>query len=267
MFESALEQYRSQGFCAPLRVMETEEALRYRAALEDCERARGRPLTLEEKSKPHLLFRWAADLVRHPVVLDVVETIVGPDILVWDSTLFTKEAGGLEHLTWHQDLRYWGLDPGDQVVTAWIALSPSTRESGCMRVVPTERRPDLLPHKDTFAANNLLSRGQEVEAEINEDDVVDVVLRPGEMSLHDVYIIHGSESNNSNDRRLGFGVRYFPTSVRQRASMRDSAFLARGVDRYGHFDLERVPDEFESPQAYEVHDEMRRRRKALQLSL
>ncbi len=266
-FASAFEQYRQQGYAAPLRIMDATEAQKYRDALEDCERARGRPLTRDENSKPHLLFRWASDLVRHPAVLDVVETIVGPDILVWDSTLFTKEAGGQEHLTWHQDLRYWGLDPGDQVVTAWIALSPSTRESGCMRVVPSDTRPDLLPHKDTYAENNLLSRGQVVEAEIREEDIVDIVLSPGEMSLHDVYIIHGSESNNSNDRRLGFGVRYFPTSVRQRAKMRDTALLVRGIDRYGHFDLEQEPTEFESRDAYGVHADLRGRRRALQASL
>lgn len=266
-FSRAMDQYRTQGYCSPLRVLDKDEAQKYRDALEDCERARGRPLTREEKSKPHLLFRWASELVRHPVVLDAVETIAGPDILVWDSTLFTKEAGGKEHLTWHQDLRYWGLEPGDQVVTAWIALSPSTRKSGCMRVVPSDRRPDLLPHKDTYTENNLLSRGQVVDAEVKDEDVIDIVLAPGEMSLHDVYIIHGSEPNLSDDRRLGFGVRYFPTSVRQRAKMRDSALLVRGVDRFGHFDLERQPDEFESSEAYGVHDELRKRRRELQASL
>ncbi len=192
-FASAYEQYHSQGYCAPLRVMDTAEALGYRAALEADERKRGRPLSLDEKHKPHLLFKWAADLVRHPVVLDAVEAICGPDILIWEATLFTKEAGGLEHLTWHQDLRYWGLEPGDQVVTAWIALSPSTHESGCMRVVPGTNKLDIVPHRETYAANNLLSRGQEAEVVVKEEDVVDVVLQPGEMSLHDVRIVHGSE--------------------------------------------------------------------------
>lgn len=266
-FSPAMDLYQRQGYCSPLRVMGAAEARKFRDALEDCERARGRPLTRDEKSKPHLLFRWASELVRHPAILDVVETIVGPDILVWDSTLFTKEAGGKEHLTWHQDLRYWGLDPGDQVLTAWIALSPSTRESGCMRVVPSDRRPDLLPHRDTFADNNLLSRGQVVDAEVREEDVVDIVLAPGEMSLHDVYIIHGSEANLSDDRRLGFGIRYFPTSVRQRAKMRDSALLVRGTDRFGNFDLEKEPEEFESSVAYEVHGQVRKQRRALQSSL
>ena len=265
--DAALARYNEQGFYTPLRVLSTAEAAAYRARMEASEARLGRALTLDERHKPHLLFDWAMELTRHPAVLDAVEAIVGPDILAWESALFTKEAGGPEHLTWHQDLLYWGLDPGDQVLTAWIALSPSTVESGCMRVVPRSHLHDLAPHVNTYAPNNLLSRGQEVQAEVNEADVVDIVLSPGEMSLHHVKIIHGSEPNRARDRRIGFGIRYLPPSVRQRAKMRDSATLVRGTDRFGHFDLEQAPAEFESPAAYATHLELRRRRQALQSSI
>lgn len=264
---SALARYREDGFYAPIRVLDQDEAQRYRTRMEESEARLGRPLTLDERHKPHLLFDWAWELTRHPAVLDLVESIVGPDILAWESAIFTKEAGRPEHLTWHQDLLYWGLEPGDQVLTAWIALSPSTVESGCMRVVPGSHKRDLVPHLETFAPNNLLSRGQEVQVEVNEADVVDIVLQPGEMSLHHVKIIHGSEPNRARDRRIGFGIRYFPTSVRQRAKVRDSAMLVRGTDRYGHFDLEQQPAEFDSSQARGLHADLRRRRQALQASL
>jgi len=255
------DRFRDQGYCAPIRVMSEEEARRYRAQLEDSERRRGRPLNLEERHKPHLLFRWAADLVHHPAVLDAVEPIVGPNLLVWDVTLFTKEAGGREHLTWHQDLAYWGLDPGDQVITAWIALSPSTVESGCMRVVRGSHRLPIKPHVNSDDPTNLLGRGQTVQAPIDPAEIVDVVLQPGEMSLHGVNIIHGSESNRSSDRRIGFGIRYFPPHVRQTAPVRDTAYLARGVDPYGHFDLEHEPAVSDSPEAHAAHAAARAQRK------
>lgn len=267
LIASTAARFRDQGYCAPIRIMSEDEALRYRSLLEESERKRGRPLNLEERHKPHLLFRWAAELVRHPAVLEAVQPIVGPDMLVWDSTLFTKEAGGLEHLTWHQDLAYWGLDPGDQVITAWIALSPSTVESGCMRVVRGSHRLPIAPHVNSNDPTNLLGRGQTVQVKVDEADVVDIVLRPGEMSLHGVSIIHGSDSNRSKDRRIGFGIRYFPPHVRQTAPVRDTAFLARGVDRFGHFDLETEPTESDSPAAHAVHAAARHQRKLVKNEL
>lgn len=259
---STLEQYRERGYAAPLRVMSEEEARGYRNALEDSERARGRPLNGDERIKSHLLFRWAADLVRHPAVLDAVQAVIGPDILFWDSSLFTKEAQRPDYISWHQDLRYWGLDPGDQVVTAWIALSPSTVESGCMRVVPGSHHLNLVPHTNTLAPNNMLSYGQEIQATVDEETAADLVLQPGEMSLHHAMIIHGSAPNRSSDRRIGYAIRYLPTSVRQTSGWRDWARLVRGVDRYHHFDPEPVPSEYDTPEAIALHAEAHNRRKA-----
>ena len=126
------------------------------------------------KQKPHLLFTWLDELVRDDAVLDAVEGVIGPDILCWASSFFTKEAHDPSYVSWHQDLTYWGLEPAD-IVTAWIALSPSTPESGCMRVVPGSHKRDVLPHTETFAAHNLLSRGQEVQVEVDEREAKDVV--------------------------------------------------------------------------------------------
>ncbi|BBK40031.1 non-ribosomal peptide synthase [Allostella vacuolata] len=261
------ETYREQGYCAPIPVLPAAEAHRYRACLEASEAAIGRPLTREERTKPHILFGWAAELARHPAILRQVEPLVGPDILCWETVLFTKEPGGQEFISWHQDLTYWGLEPGDQVVTAWLALSPSTVESGCMRVVPGSHRRDLAPHRDTYDPDNLLSRGQEIAVEVQEGEWADIVLSPGEMSLHHVRIVHGSDRNRSNDRRIGFAARYFSTAVRQKSPSRDSAFLVQGQDRFGHFDLEPAPAADYSEAARDLHAEFRRRRRALQAAL
>jgi ectoine hydroxylase-related dioxygenase (phytanoyl-CoA dioxygenase family) len=191
------------------------------------------------KQKPHLLFTWLDELARDDGVLDAVEGVIGPNILCWASGFFTKEAHDPSYVSWHQDLTYWGLEPAD-IVTAWVALSPSTPESGCMRVIPGSHKQDVLAHTETFAEHNLLSRGQEIQVEVDERQSADVVLQPGEMSLHHVKLIHGSGANRADDRRIGFAIRYVPTYVRQTAGAEDSAMLVRGVDTYGHF-LEETP--------------------------
>jgi ectoine hydroxylase-related dioxygenase (phytanoyl-CoA dioxygenase family) len=99
----------------------------------------------------------------------------------------------------------------------------------------------VVPHTETFAAQNLLSRGQEVQVEVDEAAAADLVLQPGEMSLHHVKLIHGSNPNRSDDRRIGYAIRYIPASVRQTAGAEDSAMLVRGVDRYRHFIPEHPP--------------------------
>ena len=142
-------------------------------------------------------------------------------------------------MSWHQDAAYWGLEP-EEVVTAWVALSPSNAESGCMKVLPGSHFDSHIPHRDTFAANNLLTRGQEIAVDVDEARAVSMPLEPGEMSLHHIRLVHGSAPNHSADRRIGLAIRYLPTHVRQTKN-RDSAMLVRGVDEFRHFDLEPRP--------------------------
>jgi non-haem Fe2+, alpha-ketoglutarate-dependent halogenase len=237
--QAQIRRYHEQGYLCPIRVLSPERAAAYRQKLEAAEAANGGPFRGAMKQKPHLLFTWLDELARDDAVLDAIEGVIGPNILCWASGFFTKEAHDPSYVSWHQDLTYWGLEPAD-IVTAWVALSPSTPESGCMRVVPGSHKQDVLAHAETFAEHNLLSRGQEIQVEVEERDAVDVVLRPGEMSLHHVKLIHGSGANQADDRRIGFAIRYVPTYVRQTAGAEDSAMLVRGVDTYGHF-LEETP--------------------------
>jgi hypothetical protein len=248
--DEAVRQYRDTGYLAPIRVLSTEDAATIRARLEAFEADAG-PLAGKLRQKSHLLFTWLNDLIRHERILDAVEDVIGPDILCWGTSFFIKEPRNPAYVSWHQDSTYWGLDPAD-IVTAWVALSDSTTENGAMRVVPGSHTMAQVPHRDTFRPQNLLSRGQEIMVDVDGATAETLVLKAGEMSLHHVRLIHGSDPNPSDTRRIGFAIRYLPTYVRQVAGTHDWATLVRGVDRYGNFELEQRPDSdmSESAQAY-----------------
>jgi ectoine hydroxylase-related dioxygenase (phytanoyl-CoA dioxygenase family) len=251
---AAIAQYASDGYYSPIPVLSAAEAGVYREKLERVERDLGGPLRGVYRIKPHLLFTWLADLVRHPRVLDAVEDVLGPDVLCWNASFFTKEKQSPGYVSWHQDATYWGLSEPD-VVTAWVAFTDSVPANGNMRVVPGSHRTQVA-HVDTFHPDNLLSRGQEITVDVDEARAADIVLRAGEMSLHHVLIVHGSGANPSDDRRIGFAIRYIPTRVRQTAGPRDSATLVRGTDRFGHFDPEPRPETDLDPAMLAVHAEI-----------
>jgi non-haem Fe2+, alpha-ketoglutarate-dependent halogenase len=260
--QAQVEQYRRDGYLCPLTVLSAEAAAHYRAALEAAEAAAGGSLPGPYRHKPHLVYGWAQELIRQPAILDAIEGIIGPDILAWETVFFTKEPRTSDYISWHQDITYWGLDQEGDVVTAWVALSPSTPESGCMRVVPGTHKREVVPHADTFGEHNMLSRGQEIAVEVDEAHAVDLVLQPGQMSLHHVKIFHGSRQNASDDRRIGFAIRFLPPHVEQRVAA-DSATLVRGEDRYGHFELEPAPAYDLAPDAVAYHRQVRDRRVAI----
>lgn len=235
--DAQVDCFERDGWVAPIRVVGADVALELRQRLETEERRLGAPLTGNARQKSHLLYSWLADLVFHPVILDAVEDLYGDELLCWSSTLFVKEAHTASFVSWHQDSTYWGLSRPD-IVTAWLAITPSTVANGALEVVSGSHRLDQLPHRDTFAAENLLTRGQEIAVDIGDAAPAVVELQPGEMSLHHVRLVHGSAPNHSNDRRVGFAMRFMPTSVAQIVGGTDAATLVRGIDRFAHFDLE-----------------------------
>ena len=239
--QQQVEQYQCDGYAAPIPVLSIEEVRRYREAYEELEAALGGRPKATELAQLAKNFRWAWHLVRHGAVLDAVEDVLGPNIICWADSVFPKQPHDPGFVTFHQDATYWGLS-STQVTTAWIALTESTPENGCMRVVPGTHTHKIHPHNDTWADDNLLSRGQEVEVDVDEDDVVDLVLQPGEMSLHHVKIIHGSNANRSDRKRIGYAPRYVTPEVKQvQIKERQRAVLARGRDEYHHFDLMEHP--------------------------
>ena len=256
------ERYAKDGYLSPVPALTPAEAAAFRSKLEAFEEAEPERAPAILRHKGHVVLAWLSELVRHPRVLDPVAEILGPDLLCWTSNAFIKNPGDGGFVTWHQDATYWGLS-SDEVVTAWIALSPSTPDNGCMRVVPGSHTAEQMPHKDTFDARNLLTRGQEVAVEVDEGEAVDLVLEAGQMSLHHVLIVHGSAPAARGDRRIGIAVRYVPTSIRQTSGMRDTATLVRGEDRYGHFDLEPAPKADLDAAAMAAYDEVLAASKAL----
>jgi non-haem Fe2+, alpha-ketoglutarate-dependent halogenase len=246
--------YRERGYHFPVRVFSPEEMSSLLDRLRVTEAKVGGRLEGRMNQKPHLLFPWMNQLVRHPKILDAVESVLGPNILCWSAQFFMKNPGDRTFVSWHQDATYWGLSRPD-VVTAWVAFTPSVPLSGCMRVIPGTHR-EQLQHTDTFNNNNMLSRGQEIAVNVDEKQAVDVVLQPGEMSLHHVLIAHGSEPNNAPHPRIGFAIRYLPTDVRQVAGEVDSATLVRGVDKYNYFEPEQPPEADLHPAALERHKQI-----------
>jgi hypothetical protein len=237
--QQQIDQYWKDGCVFPVRVMSEAAAAELRGRLEAFEATTGGPLKGDLRHKSHLLFSWLGDLVRDNHIVDAIEDLYGPNLLCWTTNFFIKEARNPAFVSWHQDSTYWGLDKPD-VVTAWIALTPSNQANGAMGYIPGTHTSDQIPHRDTFARNNLLTRGQEVAVDVDASKAVTIDLKPGEMSLHHVRLVHGSPPNPSADRRIGFAIRYIPTTVAQVAGD-DSATLVRGVDEYHHFAPEPRP--------------------------
>ena len=246
-----VERFREEGFVFPVRVMSPDDARALRRRLERYEAETGGPLKGDLRHKSHLLFTWLAELVRDSRILDAVEDLYGPDLLCWSSNFFIKESETPAFVSWHQDSTYWGLSTPD-VVSAWVAFTPATVENGAMRVIPGSHRREQIPHRDTFAKHNLLTRGQEIAVAVDEREAVTIELEPGEMSLHHVRLVHGSPPNLSGDRRIGFAIRYIPTHVRQLEG-EDSASLVRGADRHGNFAPEPVPPADLDPAMLDLH--------------
>ena len=239
--DTQVKGYEKDGYVCPVRVMPSDDAADFRRKFEAYEEANGGWYELSKGQKLYLLQTWARDLVSHPKVLDAVEDVLGPDILCWGQSLFVKDAHDPGYVSMHQDGTYWGLSKPD-VVTAWIALSPATEQSGCMKVVPGTHAMELQAHNDTLDKDNLLTRGQEIAVDVDENEAVFMPLQPGEISLHHVRLVHGSAPNQSDDRRIGVAVRYIAPHVKQKEADKDSAWLVRGEDKYGYFVHETPPE-------------------------
>jgi non-haem Fe2+, alpha-ketoglutarate-dependent halogenase len=209
-----IEQYREEGFLAPVDVMSEDEAASYLERLQQAESRYADDLNAENRNNPHLCFAFLDELVHHPVILDAVEDLIGADFALWGSVLFIKEPQTRHFVSWHQDATYMGLQPHD-FVTPWLALSPSNRELGCMSMIPGSHREPILAHEETFHDDNILTRGQQIP-DVDESAAVDLILKPGQMSLHHARTIHGSRPNRGSRRRAGYAIQaYAPAGTRQ----------------------------------------------------
>ena len=218
------------GYVTAVPVLSADEATRHRMALENLEAREGK---LHYKAKLHTVMTSPLEMATHPKVLDVVEALIGPDILLYDATYIIKEPGSPGFVSWHQDLAFWGLSDDTQV-SMWLALSPATEQSGCMRMIPGSHKDGICRHRTGNRGDNVLFQGQTVE-DVDETRAVLCALAPGEASFHHGWVLHASMPNRSNDRRIGLNVQYLAPHVRQTKHDLDSAMLVRGSDRFGHF--------------------------------
>ncbi len=236
--QAQVDQFWDEGYVFPVEGLSAQAALACRRKLETYEAGLDGNIQNHMRIKVHLGFKWLWDIARSSALLDAVEDLIGPDILVYLSTFWFKDAHDGRFVTWHQDSAYYGLDPHD-VITLWLAFTDATPENGCMRVLPGSHKwPDQV-HVETYDGQNLLARGQSIE-NLDDSSAVSMPLRAGQFSMHHERLLHSSPPNLSNDRRLGMSFTFLPTRVRCVIGRR-TARLVRGTDRYGHWDHDPEP--------------------------
>jgi len=209
-----IEQYHDQGFISPIRVISEQEAHSIKQELEIVEAEFPEEINAESRNNLHLSFAFLDALAHNEIIVDAMEDLIGPNISLWASVMFIKEPSSKHYVSWHQDATYMGLDSLN-FPTPWVALSPSNKETGCMTMIAGSHKTKIQEHEDTFAENNILTRGQVIQ-NVDESKAVDLILEPGEMSIHHGAVIHGSQPNNSTHRRIGFSLQsYMPPNIKQ----------------------------------------------------
>ena len=253
-----VDQYQRDGFLFPLDVFAKDRVSDILGELEHArtvarEKGLEQELTKLLRANTHYLLPFVNEVARAPQLLDRVESILGPNILLWSAEFFIKGAHTDKIVSWHQDLTYWGLGETNEEMTAWIALSDVNVESGCMRFVTGSHHQQILPHRDTFDASNLLSRGQEVAVDVDESDAVNVILRPGQVSFHHGRMFHASGPNRSDHDRIGLVFRFVTPQVKQIVAKRDYAMVVRGIDEGGNWIHVAPPSRLFDPADLERH--------------
>lgn len=254
------QRYRHDGFLFPLPALSSAEAAECFGQYEAYERWLSKPLSeadLKWRGLSYIFLPWVDRLARHPRILDAVEDVIGPDIMVYMATFFVKEPDSLSFTAWHQDATYFGLTPHEHV-TAWVALTDASGEAGCMDVVSFGGKPRQMHHAELRSTNSINSRGQTIVEKIDDGSLITMALKAGDFSLHHTLCAHRSGPNRTPHRRIGLGISYIPTRVRHTGSKRMPALLVRGEDKFGHFDHLPSPTGECAPAALALHDEIYR---------
>jgi ectoine hydroxylase-related dioxygenase (phytanoyl-CoA dioxygenase family) len=247
------EDYERDGIVFPVPVLSPTEVDAFRSALGEMERGMGS--LVKRMDHCHLFFPWAWELATHPAVLDAVEDLLGADFFVHSTRIFAKPPRDPSYVSWHQDGTYSDLN-SKPAPSIWIALTDSTEENGCVRVIPGSHHHPKLSHTETFAAENLLNHGEEVNIEVDEALARSLVLRAGELSVHHVNIIHGSNANRSDQPRIGFSISFItPEAGRSHLPV----VHARGSASHG-FELAQRPRPAALDECLAAHAEFMRQR-------
>jgi len=236
--QAQVEHFRREGYAFPFDAIPAAEAASYVAKLDSYDAILGTEAQKQLKIKAHVAAPWIVALARNKNILDAVESVIGPDILLFGTSMFSKKARDVRFVSWHQDAAYYGLDP-QQEVTCWVGLTDADTENGCMRVMPGSHLGADAVHDETYDPQNMLGRGQTIRG-IDDSKAVYMPVKAGQFSMHHERTIHGSMPNPSDRRRVGISFFYMPTHVRSTIGRR-TATLVRGTDKYGHWDPEPMP--------------------------
>jgi non-heme Fe2+,alpha-ketoglutarate-dependent halogenase len=236
--QAQVEHFRREGYAFPFDAIPAAEAASYVAKLDGYDAILGEEAQKQLKIKAHVAAPWIVALARNKNILDAVESVIGPDILLFGTSMFSKKARDVRFVSWHQDAAYYGLDP-QQEVTCWVGLTDADTENGCMRVMPGSHLGADAVHDETYDPQNMLGRGQTIRG-IDDSKAVYMPVKAGQFSMHHERTIHGSMPNPSDRRRVGISFFYMPTHVRSTIGRR-TATLVRGTDKYGHWDPEPMP--------------------------
>lgn len=253
-----VDSFHYNGYLFPIPALNDTEIAACLAGLERLENELGSPVAdadIKWRSHAYAHSPWFNDLIRHPRILDAVEDVIGPDILVWTSTFFIKEPHSPTFAAWHQDGTYFGLEPKEQVC-AWVALTDASEEAGCMEMLSSTGAPRQRSHAALGLAHSINRAGQTITESLDESKCVAMALRAGEFSLHHELAVHRSAANNASHRRVGIGLNYIPARVRVDGPVRLKAMLVRGQDRHGNFDLIDPPAAERDASALAVHQEV-----------
>ena len=225
-----LKQYKDEGFVSPIDIFSKEKAKEIRNEIELIEKDMPEELKKSGRYNAHLISPLLDEVTHNPKILNAVESLIGKNILVCGTTLFIKNPHEKGFVSYHQDAKYIGLEPHNWV-TAWVAITDSNEENGCMKMWSGSHKDNLKDHDQMFNEGNLLTRGQTVN-NVPKKNLKSLILTAGQMSLHHPKVVHGSELNKSNDRRIGFVIQsYIGTNVKQILG-KNSVQLARGIDDY-----------------------------------
>ena len=242
--EKQLEDYENHGFVSPIDVLTLEEATKIKEEIEYIEKKWPDELIGLGRNNVHYISPIFDQVCHNSKILDAVESIIGKDILVGGTTLFIKDSDKKGFVSWHQDAKYIGFEPHNWV-TAWLAITDANEENGCMRMWSGSHKEKIKEHKDTFNENNLLTRGQAVQ-NVPLKDTTPNILKAGQLSLHHPMIVHGSGSNKSNTRRIGFVIQsYIGTNVDQVIG-KVYVQQARGKDSFNYHEHTKRPIELMS---------------------
>jgi hypothetical protein len=227
-----LKQYKDEGFVSPINIFSKEKAKEIRNEIELIEKKIPDELEKSGRYNAHLISPLLDEVTHNSKILDAVQSLIGKNILVCGTTLFIKNPNEKGFVSYHQDAKYIGLEPHNWV-TAWVAITDSNEKNGCMRMWSGSHKDHLKEHDQRFNEGNLLTRGQTVK-NVPKEKTTPLILKAGQMSLHHPTVVHGSDLNKSNDRRIGFVIQsYIGTNVKQILGQ-NSVQLARGMDEFNY---------------------------------